>query len=279
MYAEDGVTYECKAKGRFRKEGVKPMPGDFVMFTPPEQTVGGSIDEILPRLNQLPRPMIANIDLLLIVISAGDPKADLQLVDKLLLYAGYNHIRAAVALNKIDSVCEKSGIPQEYQGSGIQFLEVSARSGEGLDELKQLLKGKFTCFAGQSAVGKSTLLNAISPALKLETGEMSRKTARGRHTTRHSELLLLPELEAVVADTPGFSILECMEIEPEELRMYYPEFILLQGQCRFDGCLHVREPQCCVKQAVEEGKISDGRYERYLKLLQELIERRENRYV
>lgn len=255
------------------------MPGDFVVFTPPEQTVGGSIDEIIPRINQLPRPMIANIDLLLIVISAGDPKADLQLVDKLLLYAGYNQIPAAIALNKIDSVCEKSRILQEYQGCGAQLLEVSAQSGEGLDLLKQLLQGKFTCLAGQSAVGKSTLLNAISPILKLETGEMSRKTARGRHTTRHSELLLLPELEAVVADTPGFSILECMEIEPEELRMYYPEFIPLQENCRFDRCLHVREPQCCVKQAVEAGIISRERYERYLKLLQELIERRENRYV
>ena len=143
----------------------------------------------------------------------------------------------------------------------------------------KVCSGDFIAITGASGCGKSTLLNAISPILKLETGEMSRKTARGRHTTRHSELLLLPELEAVVADTPGFSILECMEIEPEELRMYYPEFIPLQENCRFDRCLHVREPQCCVKQAVEAGIISRERYERYLKLLQELIERRENRYV
>lgn len=279
IYGEDGAVYECRAKGKFRREGVKPMPGDFAEFTPPAQGAGGSVDEILPRKNQLPRPMIANLDRLLIVVAAGEPEADLQLVDKLLLYARAHGIPAAIAVNKVDQRPDPSPILREYAGSGAQLLEVSAREGRGLDAVKELLSGAFTCLAGQSAVGKSTLLNAIAPGLSLQTGELSRKTARGRHTTRHSELLLLPELEAIVADTPGFSILECMEMEPEELKDYYPEFLPFAGECRFDGCLHDREPQCRVKQAVAEGEVSAARYARYQKLLQELTERRENRYV
>ena len=279
IYGEDGAVYECRAKGKFRREGVKPMPGDFAEFTPPVQGAGGSVDEIFPRKNQLPRPMIANLDRLLIVVAAGEPEADLQLVDKLLLYARAHGIPAAIAVNKADQRPDPSPILQEYAGSGAQLLEVSAREGRGLDAVKELLSGAFTCLAGQSAVGKSTLLNAIAPGLSLQTGELSRKTARGRHTTRHSELLLLPELEAIVADTPGFSILECMEMEPEELKDYYPEFLPFAGECRFDGCLHDREPQCRVKQAVAEGEVSAARYARYQKLLQELTERRENRYV
>ena len=279
IYGEDGAVYECRAKGKFRREGVKPMPGDFAEFTPPAQGAGGSVDEILPRKNQLPRPMIANLDRLLIVVAAGEPEADLQLVDKLLLYARAHGIPAAIAVNKVDQRPDPSPILREYAGSGAQLLEVSAREGRGLDAVKELLSGAFTCLAGQSAVGKSTLLNAIAPGLSLQTGELSRKTARGRHTTRHSELLLLPELEAIVADTPGFSILECMEMEPEELKDYYPEFLSCAGECRFDGCLHDREPQCRVKQAVAEGEVSAARYARYQKLLQELTERRENRYV
>lgn len=279
IYGEDGAVYECRAKGKFRREGVKPMPGDFAEFTPPMQGAGGSVDEIFPRKNQLPRPMIANLDRLLIVVAAGEPEADLQLVDKLLLYARAHGIPAAIAVNKADQRPDPSPILQEYAGSGAQLLEVSAREGRGLDAVKELLSGAFTCLAGQSAVGKSTLLNAIAPGLSLQTGELSRKTARGRHTTRHSELLLLPELDAIVADTPGFSILECMEMEPEELKDYYPEFLPFAGECRFDGCLHDREPQCRVKQAVAEGEVSAARYARYQKLLQELTERRENRYV
>lgn len=279
IYGEDGAVYECRAKGKFRREGVKPMPGDFAEFTPPVQGAGGSVDEIFPRKNQLPRPMIANLDRLLIVVAAGEPEADLQLVDKLLLYARAHGIPAAIAVNKADQRPDPSPILQEYAGSSAQLLEVSAREGRGLDAVKELLSGAFTCLAGQSAVGKSTLLNAIAPGLSLQTGELSRKTARGRHTTRHSELLLLPELDAIVADTPGFSILECMEMEPEELKDYYPEFLPFAGECRFDGCLHDREPQCRVKQAVAEGEVSAARYARYQKLLQELTERRENRYV
>ena len=279
IQGEDGDIYECKARGRFRKEGIKPIPGDKVIFTPPVQTQGGSIEEILPRKNSLPRPMIANIDLLMIVASAGKPEADLSLIDKLLLYAAYNHVPAAIVLNKIDTVEDAGTIPQEYSKCGAQILQISAKTGQGLDQLKELLRGKFTCLAGQSAVGKSTLLNAVAPSLGLETGGLSKKTDRGRHTTRHSELLELPGLDAVVADTPGFSILECMDIEPEQLREYYPEFAAVTGECRFDNCVHDREPQCAVKKSVAEGIIPEARYTRYLNLLQELIERREKRYV
>ena len=182
IYGEDGAVYECRAKGKFRREGVKPMPGDFAEFTPPAQGAGGSVDEIFPRKNQLPRPMIANLDRLLIVVAAGEPEAALQLVDKLLLYARAHGIPAAIAVNKADQRPDPSPILQEYAGSGAQLLEVSAREGRGLDAVKELLSGAFTCLAGQSAVGKSTLLNAIAPGLPLQTGELSPQNgARAPH--------------------------------------------------------------------------------------------------
>ena len=255
------------------------MPGDIVLFRPPSEGIGGSVEEILQRKNQLPRPMISNIDLLMIVVSAGKAEADLQLVDKLLLYAAQNGVLAAIIFSKVDTVGGQSPLAAQYRGCGAEIVEFSALTKQGMQQVKTLLSGKFTCLAGQSAVGKSTLLNALSPSLCLLTGELSEKTKRGKHTTRHSELLLLPDLDAIVADTPGFSMLKCIDIQPEELRSYYPEFAGFEKKCRFDGCTHHKEPQCGVKEAVEAGLISRQRYMRYLKLLQELMERRQNRYV
>ena len=247
-------------------------------FTPAGKAGGGSVDEILPRKNVLVRPAVANVDQLFIVVSATKPLVDDSLVDKLLLYARYSQLPAVLGINKLDQ--DKKGRAQQiaarYEKCGALILAFSAETGEGLGKVRERLRGKCTCLAGQSAVGKSSLLNAIFPRLGLETGALSRKTARGRHTTRHSELLYLEELDAIVADTPGFSILEVMDLEPEELRDYYPEFYGVQ--CRFDSCLHYKEPECEVQKSVREGRIAPGRYDGYLKLLEELFERRENRY-
>ena len=277
--AEDGAVYECRAKGKFRNTGEKPLPGDFVLFTPASQDGSGSVDEILPRRNALVRPAVANLDQLLIVVSAAKPALDEVLVDKLLLYAQFHELPVILGINKIDQ--DKKGraqqICQRYAKSGARLLAFSVATGEGLAPLKEQLRGKCTCLAGQSAVGKSSLVNALAPHLALETGGMSKKTARGRHTTRHTELLDLKEIDAILTDTPGFSILEVLEMEPEQLRNYYPEFYGIQ--CRFDSCLHYKEPECNVMKAVQAGEISAARYEGYIRLLEELFERRDKRYV
>lgn len=249
-----------------------------MIFTPAGPAGGGSIDEILPRKNVLVRPAIANADQLLIVVSASKPAVDYSLVDKLLIYALHSGLPSAIGINKADQADEEQcqQIAKRYEKSGAQVLVFSAQTGYGMEQVRKLLEGKCTCLAGQSAVGKSSLLNALCPELRLETGGMSRKTSRGRHTTRHSELLYLHELNAVVADTPGFSILEALELEPEELRDCYPEFY--GKNCRFDSCLHYKEPGCEVIKSVQEGEIPAARYEGYLKILMELFERRETRY-
>ena len=274
----EGNVYETRARGRFRKDGITPMPGDRVEITPPTDTIGGYIEEIHERENSLPRPMVANVGQLVIVCAAKAPAPDLLLVDKLLLYARFCGVPAVLLINKTDQdVGAAERIAEEYRTADVKVLLTSVEEANGLDQVKELLRGETTCFSGQSAVGKSSLLNAICPELELKTGGLSRKTARGRHTTRHSELLYIEALNAAVIDTPGFSILEVMDIEPEDLKNYYPEF--QDAECRFGGrCLHYREPDCSVKKRLSAGEISRGRYDRYLTLLQELKERKDNKY-
>ena len=178
-------------------------------------------------------------------------------------------------INKCDSGVADD-IKKQYEKSGVDVLSVSAHTREGFSALEELIKGKCVCFAGQSAVGKSSIINSLFPDLNLETGGLSKKTDRGRHTTRHSELILLPRLNATVIDTPGFSILECIDIEPQELSKYYSEFNW-QG-CKFTECLHDKEPDCAVKKQLEAGEISPERYERYKAILYKLKERRETMY-
>lgn len=274
----EGIVHETRARGRFRKDGITPMPGDRVIISPPTDTIGGYIEEILPRNNVLLRPMVANVDQLIIMCAAEAPAPDLLLVDKLLLYARRCKVRPILIINKTDQNPEfAEHIAAEYAQADVEILRISVRENLGLDRIKSLLKGNTTCFSGQSAVGKSSLLNALSPDLGLKTGDLSKKTARGRHTTRHSELLYLTELQAAVIDTPGFSILEILDMEPEELKNYYPEF--RDATCRFaQKCLHNREPECSIKEKLSSGTLSAGRYERYLLLLQELKEKKEKKY-
>lgn len=269
--------YVCKARGRFRKEGITPVPGDMVTFDLGSDGKG-YLSEILPRKNLLVRPAVANIDKLMIVVSACLPKPDYSLVDKLLIQCEILSITPIIVINKYDIRDKEifASTVSQYRNTGYKLLTISAHTGEGLEALKQEIANNVCCFAGQSAVGKSSLMNAIAPQLSLEVGELSEKSERGRHTTRHAELWQV--CGGSMLDTPGFSLLDLAELEPWDLCKYYPEMKEHLGSCRFPECLHISEPDCSVKPLLEEGKISRERYERYIELVEMLKEKRRHRY-
>ncbi len=267
----------CRARGRFRRDGLTPSVGDRVTFA--EEGDGCRIDAILPRKNILVRPAVANLDKLLIVVAASAPKPDLLLLDKLLIQCEIKGIAPVIVVNKCDE--EDDGIAQmlqaQYGGAGYPVLPTSAATGLGVDEVKRQIEGCVCCFAGQSAVGKSSLINALVPSLSLETGVLSKKTERGKHTTRHAQLWRA--CGGAILDTPGFSLLDAEEMEPERLADYYPEMKGKRDGCRFPECMHRKEPDCSIKKMIgKPGGISQGRYERYQILAEELTEKRKHRY-
>lgn len=274
VLTESGETVTSKARGAFRREGLVPTVGDHVLIERKEQGYA-QLCEILPRKNLMVRPPVANVDQLLIVVSAGVPEPDWLLLDRLIIAAKRMGITPVPVLNKIDDA--SAAIAQTFAAEYRAFdtLSVSAVSKEGLDRLWERMRGKVTCFAGQSAVGKSSLLNALIPDLDLETGDLSRKTDRGRHTTRHAELW--PFEGGAVLDTPGFSMFETDCLEQDELDACYPEFANA-SPCRFPGCMHISEPDCGVKPLLASGTLSKGRYERYCEIAQEFQYRRKHRY-
>lgn len=274
----DGNVHECKAKGSFRNDKLVPLPGDHVRFSAGDG-VFGFIEEICERRNELKRPRVANIDQVAIVASVQKPKADCLLCDKLIVQSKLAGITPLLVFNKCDAADEDAAaaLAREYQNA-CAYVFVSATAGDGLGALKERLRGRITCFAGQSAVGKSSLLNALFPGLSLETGGLSKKTDRGRHTTRHAELLVMRDIDGMAVDTPGFSFLENADLPPERLSRYYDDIRPFADGCRFLSCLHDREPQCGVKDAVARGDISEGRYQRYLTILKELQEKRLREY-
>ncbi|MDO5424106.1 MAG: ribosome small subunit-dependent GTPase A [Eubacteriales bacterium] len=269
-------VYECKAKGIFRKEKIKPLVGDNVEITildAEERT--GNLVRILPRQNTLVRPAVANIDQALVIFAVSRPKPNLNLLDRFLVMMRMQQVETLICFNKRDMATEEEceALRRIYEGCQSRVLFTSARTQEGIPEVRALLEGKTTTVAGPSGVGKSSLINRICPKAQMETGEISRKIDRGKHTTRHSELFHVGG-SAYLMDTPGFSSLYLPEMEKEELQGYFPEFTGYEPYCRFQGCLHDREPDCGVKEAVEEGKISRERYETYAELLQEVKDRR-----
>lgn len=272
VLSEDGKEYILKARGKFRNKRIKPLIGDKVLFS------DDTIDDILERKNSFIRPAAANITKLMLVLSASVPKADLLLLDKLLLQCEKNAVEPVLILNKWDSCEEEYAevIIQQYKQTGYTIIKASAYDGMGIDEIISHIKGNVCCFAGQSAVGKSSLLNKISPKLNLETGGLSQKTDRGKHTTRHVELFLLHG--GMVMDTPGFSLLDLSDMEPKMLAELYPEMREAKEKCRFGECLHISEPDCKVKELLENDMISVERYERYKLLLEELKEMRRHKY-
>jgi len=275
---EMGAIHECKARGRFRIDKTTPLPGDMVCFTP-QTSSSGLIKEILPRKNELKRPRVANVDVVAIVASAQKPALDKLLCDKLIVHAMRAGIKPVLIINKCDLA--KQGqifdLVDEYKNV-CSCVCVSAKTGEGLADLKALLSEQCTCFAGQSATGKSSLLNALFPQLSLETGGLSKKVDRGRHTTRHAELMIMDDFVGTVVDTPGFSFLETDGMQPEQLSACYGDLNRYANECRFIGCLHDKEPQCGVKEAVMNGLVSEDRYQRYLTILKELQEMKEKMY-
>lgn len=262
--AEDGALYECKARGIFRKNSIKPTIGDYV------ETDGRSIDKIYPRRSYLVRPNVANIDRLIIVIAAASPAPDLMLTDKLTVAALSAGIEPVICINKTD-LAEADEIKSIYESSGFMVIEASAELGQGTDELQGVISGKVSAFAGLSGVGKSSILNLLCGGIA-ETGEVSRIN-RGRHTTRHVELFE-PERGTYILDTPGFSslkITEICDVKAAELAEYFPEFAAAY-ECRFKGCAHITEPDCGVKALVDEKKVAKSRYESYTQLYAQLKE-------
>lgn len=273
---EDAQEYTLRAQKKLRHQKLTPMVGDRVCFTPGEGDDDGWIEEILPRKSELIRPSVANADMLMLVV-ASVPQPDMLLVDKLILRAERGGMTPAICVNKVDLGEELAQrIAAEYAGTELRVFSVSARTGEGIDALREAMHGKVTCLAGQSAVGKSSLLNALF-GLNLETGGLSRKTERGRHTTRRAEMMALDG--SFVLDTPGFSLLELeTDMEPQEFAGLYPEYNALAADCRFQPCLHDREPGCAVRAAVESGALGAARWARYRQLLGEVRENWKGRY-
>lgn len=274
VLTDSGDTVTCKARGSFRREGVTPTVGDRVGIERQEQGYA-QLASILPRKNVLIRPAVANVDQLMIVVSASVPAPDWMLLDRLIIAASSLGIEPIPVLNKVDTAdaLVQDAFRTDYKA--FRTVAVSAETGEGIPALQALLKNKVTCFAGQSAVGKSSILNRLLPDLHLETGGLSRKTDRGRHTTRHAELW--PYMGGAVLDTPGFSLFETECIEQSELDACYPEF-RNAAPCRFAGCMHVTEPECGIKPLLENGELSRSRYERYVEIAKDYQLRRKHRY-
>ena len=267
--------YECRARGLFRKEKIKPMIGDNVEIEAlSEEPKEGNVTEILPRRNSLYRPAVANVDAGLVIFAAAKPAANLNLLDRFLVMMEKQGIETAVCFNKADlapeQAAEYAGI---YRKAGYSAFLTDAKRETGLSEILAFLRGKTVTVAGPSGVGKSTMINHLQPQAGMETGSISAKIDRGKHTTRHSELIRVEE-DTYIMDTPGFTSLLLEDMRPEELKEYFPEFREEEGKCRFRGCAHLKEPDCAVKAALAAGRISESRYENYKEIYASLKARK-----
>ena len=279
-YVHDGDRRltECRARGTFRMKNQKPLVGDNVRIRLTlEDPDSGYIEELLPRKNTLIRPAVANVDQALILVSLHRPVFHPALLDLFLLWMGWQAVPVLIGLNKadLDEKGEASRIQDIYGGAGYPVCSFSARTGAGLDKVKEALQGRTTVLAGVSGVGKSTLLNALLPSAAMETGSLSPKLGRGRHTTRHSEIFCW-EKDSFLCDTPGFSSLDPPPLETEDLAGLYPEFEPYRDSCRFRDCLHGKEAGCAVRAAAETGKIAWQRYENYCRFMEAI--RKQKKY-
>jgi ribosome biogenesis GTPase len=294
FYVQSGDrTWELRARGRLRRAPGKkpavasgkaphqednrhgaadqsPVTGDRVLFTPSEDGTG-VLEAVLPRSNVLLRPRVANVDQVLLVVPLAQPEPDLKLTDRMLVCCQPEGLQPLICLNKVDLVGQPGArqLLEMYEGAGYQVLATSALVGTGLEDLRQAVRGKISVLAGTSGAGKTTIINALDPSLARLTGEISRKLKRGRHTTRFAELL--PVAGGFIADTPGFSSLELPQLDRTALGRCFPEIDSLAGRCRFPDCLHHQEPECAVKEALDQGLIGASRYQNYLSFLAEVL--------
>ena len=268
---ETGI-YECKAKGVFRNRKVKPLVGDNVeIVVLDEEKHLGNVEEILPRKNELIRPAVSNIDMALVIFAAAKPDPNFNLLDRFLCMMEYQKVPVTICFNKCDLVSEeeKENLQKIYAPAGYDILFTSVKTGENIDRLKALLAEKTTTVAGPSGVGKSSLINELQTDVRMQTGAVSDKIGRGKHTTRHSEIISIGQ-DTYIMDTPGFSSMDLPGFKKEDLWTCYPEFVPYEPECRFIGCSHIGEPDCGVKNALAEGKISRVRYDNYVMLYDEM---------
>lgn len=273
VFVEGSGIYECKAKGAFRKDKIKPLVGDDVeidLVDPAEKK--GNVIDILPRKSQLIRPAVANVDQALLIFATSHPEPNLNLMDRFLCMMEEADVPVVICFNK-DDLSEpdfEAKMRSTYEPAGYQMIFTSVEEKRGIDEIKAVLRGKTSTVAGPSGVGKSSIINLLTDGNTMETGSVSEKIGRGRHTTRHSELLYIEE-DTYIMDTPGFSSIFVPSVEPVELSSLFLDFAKASESCRFTGCLHYKEPDCGVKAAVEEGSIAPSRYENYLQIYSEMI--------
>jgi ribosome biogenesis GTPase len=272
----DNKVIQCRSRGVFRKNKVNPLVGDEVIFQA-ENDLEGYILEVKERKNSLVRPPVANVDQAILVFSATEPDFSTALLDRFLVLIEFNQIRPIICITKIDLMTEAEKqsleqVVQNYERAEYDVILTSSETDEGLEELIPFLNGVITVFAGQSGVGKSSLLNALRPDLELKTDQISNHLGRGKHTTRHVELI--PIGDGLVADTPGFSSLEFTDIEQEDLNNCFPEIRKLSEVCKFRGCLHLAEPKCAVKKGLENGEVPSFRYQHYKEFLEEIKDRK-----
>ncbi len=273
---EEGLI-ECKARGKFRHKDIKPMVGDNVTIQ--IENGKGVIEEIHKRTSQLVRPTVANVSLAFIVFAVKNPDINFDLLNKFLVLCEYNNIEVIVCLNKIDLVSEeeREEIKKRINDIGYEVLFINAKQGIGIERLKEKIEGNVTVFCGPSGAGKSTLINKLADKEHMETGKVSEKLGRGKHTTRHSELIEVAD--GYIVDTPGFSTLEIKDLmDKNSLKYCFPEFSEYNDNCKYRGCLHYKEPKCALKDAVEEGKVNKYRYNFYIKSLEEIMEEEKNKW-
>lgn len=267
----DGAVIECRARGRFRKEGLTPLVGDLVTYS--VENGKGTVEQILPRKNAFIRPAVSNLDLLVVFASSVIPVTEPFLIDRICAIAGNQNVSVVLCINKCD-LDSGDELAEIYEKSGFCVIRTSAATGEGVDRLQKMLEGKLSAFTGNSGVGKSSILNCLDARLEIQVGEVSEKLGRGRHTTRHIEVYRLPN-GALVADTPGFSSFDTERMDlvlKENLQFAFSDFAPYVGKCQFRDCSHLAEPGCAIRQALADGEIQQTRYDSYARLYEKAKE-------